>query len=469
MSAPESARKGTRFRLFPAYADGFTEPELILLSPPAGSIAAGPTDSMMRTVNPVCKSQPYDPPGYMPPFRGPAHPPALPDSAGHFDWIPVECEQFLAAHTYGAVRRTVDIWAAELGRRIVWWHAAYLPVLELIPMVHWANAHSGPGFIEMGRQPTESGVMAPFCLNFDVIAHEAGHAILFSQIGVPSEGKVTREFLAFHESFADLIAVIGILHFRAVAGHILQETQGDLYHASDASRIGIIAKSEQIRMATSPATMADVADVQLAPDGDWIDPSGRNRNQHAIAEPLTGAVFDILIEFYQDALVREHLIPPAADARGWTEQEVARASAKLDRAFGDSFARFAPVFQTALDRARDLVARCMAHVMLTLKPDTLNFGRVAARFLEAGAANRQGHLLPALLGRFLARGIDPRPYLAVQMPPLGIMRPSRARGRLIVAEQPNHRCSATCPDARQFILARRFMTHLHREVAIVPG
>lgn len=468
MRLPVGPPEGTRFRLYPAYADGFAEPELVTLSPPAGSLGPGPADMAMVTVNPLRKDQPYNPPGYMPPYRGPVHRPAPPDKDGHFDWIPVETEQFLAAHTYGSVRRTLDIWEAELGHRIVWWHAAFLPIVELIPLVHWANAHSGPGFIEMGRQPTASGGIAPFCLNYDVLAHETGHAILFSQIGTPEPLAVTREFLAFHESFADLIAIIGILHFHAIAAHVLSETAGDLYRPSDVSRIGIISRTEQIRIANNSATMADVANVQLAPDGSWTDPSGQNRNQHSIAEPLTGAVFDILVEFYQDTLVRQGLIPAASDVRGWTEREVASASESIDRTFAESFARFAPVFRAALDHARDLVATCMAHVMVTLKPKTLNFARVAARFLEAAAALGQASILPALLGRFLCRGIDPRPHLSIAIALGRVRRPSRARGTLIVPEAPNRVRGCACGDVHSFLAARRLMIHPHRAETVVP-
>ena len=113
---PRSLRKaarvqqqGTRFRLFPAYADGFAEPETVVLSPPAGTIVAGPADTRMYSVTPLRKDDPYDPPTYVPPYRGPTYAPAMPDRFGHFDWIPVECEQFLAAHTYATVRLTLDI------------------------------------------------------------------------------------------------------------------------------------------------------------------------------------------------------------------------------------------------------------------------------------------------------------------------------------------------------------------------
>src|SRR3954454_24112039 len=103
-------RGGTRFRLFPSYAEGFAEPETVEISLPPGSIGAGPADPWMRAVNPVRKDEPYDPPGYLPPYRGPVHRPAQPGPDGNFDWIPVETEQFLAAHLYGTVRRTLDIW-----------------------------------------------------------------------------------------------------------------------------------------------------------------------------------------------------------------------------------------------------------------------------------------------------------------------------------------------------------------------
>ena len=108
---------GTRFRLYPSYAEGFAEPEVVELSLPAGTVRAGPSDHSMCVVNPVQKDAPYDPPHYVPPYRGPVYAPALPGPDGHFDHIPVETEQFLAAHLYGTVRWTLDIWEHYLRRR----------------------------------------------------------------------------------------------------------------------------------------------------------------------------------------------------------------------------------------------------------------------------------------------------------------------------------------------------------------
>ena len=193
-----SRRAGTRFRLFPSYAEGYTEPELVEVSLPPGSIGPGPSDAWMYARNPISKGEPYDPPFYVPPYNGPIYPPAIPGRRGHFDEIAFGTEQFLAAHTYGTVRLVLDIWEHYLARPIVWWHADVIPRVELIPTVQWQNAQSGPGFIEMGQEPDSIGRLQPFCLNFDVLAHETGHGILFSQIGVAPD--VTEAFLAFHES-----------------------------------------------------------------------------------------------------------------------------------------------------------------------------------------------------------------------------------------------------------------------------
>ncbi len=455
---------GTRFRLFPSYAEGFEEPEVVEVSLPPGVVRAGPSDPWMQTVIPVDKEAPYDPPRYVPPYRGAVHPPAMPGPDGDFDHIPVETEQFLGAHIYGTVRWTLDIWEHYLRRRIVWWDASTHPRLELVTMVHWANAQSGPGFLETGRQINRFGRPAPYCLNYDVMAHETGHAILFSQIGVPRPDQITVPFLAFHESFADLVALIGVLHFQSVCTRLLQQTDGNLYVLNLVSRIGETSDTEQIRRADNTATMADVAEITLAPDGTWVDPTGRNRNQHAIAEPLTGAIFDILVEIYQDGLVKRGLIAPDADPRGWTRDEVYASMDRIHNESARAFANFTHGFYVALGEARHVVGRCMAHVMLTVHPETLTFGRVAARFLEAAAALGEAPLLPELLDHFLWRGIDPRPFLSIRIPPSSRRNGSEPRGLLEMHEPPNPSPYCACCDISGFWRARRLMPHSHREL-----
>src|SRR5688500_14064071 len=130
---------------------------------------------------------------------------------------------------FGVVRRVLDLWEDYLGHDIRWHFADLLPRLELIPLVEWDNAQSGVGFIETGHTPLSSSVRMPYCLSFDVLAHELGHAILFAEVGIPVGSARTGQFLAFHEAMADLIALIAVLHFDAVVDDLLHQTHGNLY------------------------------------------------------------------------------------------------------------------------------------------------------------------------------------------------------------------------------------------------
>jgi hypothetical protein len=400
---------GTRFRLFAVFAEGVAETVAIDLPP--GAVGPGPSDAELYVADAADKPAPYDPPAYGPPYAGALLPPALPDAAGNFDHIAVDTPQFLAAHLYGSVRHTLDIWQRYIGRPVRWWDASVFPRMELIPLLDWDNAQSGPGFMETGLWRGADGEVQPFALNFDVVAHETGHAILFSLVGVPSPAEIGVPFLAFHESFADLVALIGVMQFPSVLDRLLAQTEGNLYVLNLVNRIGETSSHTQIRLAANLATMADVAGIALAPDGTWIDPAGLGRNQHAVAAPLTGAIFDVLVELFQDRLVAAGLLPQEADARGWTRAEVDAAFLDLHETAARAFRRFAQGFAAAIRDVRDEVGRALAHVMQTVQPAGLTFDAVAARFIEGMLAQGRGPLLEAMLDHFLWRGIDPRPFL----------------------------------------------------------
>ena len=271
---------GTRFRLFPVVAEDMP-PETVEIPSVAGSIGPGPSDHALYVADAATKTEPYDPPQYGPPYRGPLLPPARPDRDGHFDHLPIDTPQFLAAHQFGSMRFTLDIWEHYLGRRIEWWDSRVHPRTELVPLVDWPNAQSGPGFLETGLWQAEDGSSQPYALNFDVIAHETGHQILFSQVGVPAVEGVGALFLAFHESFSDLVALIAVMHFPSVLARLLEQTQGNLYVLNLVNRIAETSAHTQIRLAANTTTMADVAGYQ-AGEGWHLDRPDRTRPQSAL-------------------------------------------------------------------------------------------------------------------------------------------------------------------------------------------
>jgi hypothetical protein len=443
---------GIRFLLFPQRAQGYLEPERVEIDLPPGGIRPGPQDGTMYVANAVDKPRPYRLPDRLPPYGGPLHPPAVPGPDGHFDHIAVGTPQFFAAHLYGASRRVLDLWQDLLGRPIVWWHVQEFPQLELVPWLRWGNAHSGPGFLETGMLWTHNGVPQELSLNFDVIAHEIGHIILFSILGAPTPGHLTGEFLAFHEAFADHVAAISSLYFRSVATRLLVQTGGNLYALNLVSRLGELSGNEQVRMLDNDVRLSDLRGLRIGPDGTWIDPLGLGRRQHAAAAPLSGAFWDCLVELYQDGLVARGAIGPRLDTRGWTRAEVEAALQPLQRATGAALERFEDDFFAALQAARDLTGLLLARCVRRLDPDDLDFATVAARFCEALVELGQAHILPAFVDNFIYRGIDPRPLLrgaAAMRGPLPLGRAAQ--------------------DPQAVAAVGRLIQHPHRETAALAG
>ena len=119
--------------------------------------------------------------------------------------------QFLAAHAFASVRRVLDIWESYLGHPIVWHFAETYERLEIIPWLDWDNAQSGYGY--PGARPGARARWAgttPMRSISTSIAHEVGHAILFSLLGMPEDGLAVERFRAVPRSGRrpDLAAVV---------------------------------------------------------------------------------------------------------------------------------------------------------------------------------------------------------------------------------------------------------------------
>jgi len=182
-----SGNEGTRFLLFPQppFLENFLEPEIVTVSSPAGSIGPGPSDDRMYAIHPVGKDLKYgfhvsdggEPFMYLPAWHGDIMAPAMPDEAGHFDHLEPGTLQFETAHLFGTAHFALDVWEGYFGRPIPWHFADAYDRLELTILPSLANAIIGWGFLEAGVVKTEEGVPRAFSMNFDVIAHEIGHAV----------------------------------------------------------------------------------------------------------------------------------------------------------------------------------------------------------------------------------------------------------------------------------------------------
>jgi hypothetical protein len=390
--------RGTRFRLYPQppVLESIHGPETVWIAHLPGSIGPGPSDDRMYVIDAIDKGRPYEFP-YLPPYNGAHNPPVQPGSDGHFDHLNPSSREFMCAHMYGTLRFVLDVWEKYFGAQIPWHFAGDYPRLELVPLVEWNNAHSGYGFIETGFARAGEPDPQPFCLNFDVLAHELGHAFIYALLDTPPADRVSAEYLAFHESAADCVAMIAVLDFDSVVDRLLERTHGNIYLRNELNRIGELSETEQLRLASQSLTLADVPDLRT-PLKRLSQPQ-----RHQMSLPLTGAVFDVLVEVFQEMLVCDGLISRELDKLSRQEENPPdeTVQAEFDRAYAGRHDQFKGVL---LD-ARDYMGQCLASAWRTLSWD-LSFGKVAAALLAADRQLAGGAGREIMLGSLLWRGIE---------------------------------------------------------------
>lgn len=407
----DGKRRGTKFSLFPQppYAEAVLGAETVWVSPPAGSVGPGPSDDRMYVVDPIGKPTSY---GivrgrrgshrlYLPPWDGPVHPPVEPNPEGHFDDLMPGTPEFEAAHVFGTVRFVLDVWEAYFGRPIHWHFGRDLERLEISLLRKLNNALMGYGFLEVGYDQTLEGAPRPFTLNFDVLAHEVGHAIVYSQVGVPEPTTRQGEYFGFHESAADQVALIALLHFDSVVDRLLERTRGNLYMLNRLNRVAELSEDEHLRLAANTLTLIDFA-------SGWTD-------EHRLAQPLTGAVFDVLVDIFHEHLLEEGLISPQVEDLADQLEYGPQFEGLIQSLFSEAYADDPRGFKTALLETRDTLGLLLAGAWSRLSPHFLSYDDVRIAMLEEDREMTGGRYFTQIFQNFRWRGIgfvDVGPRLA---------------------------------------------------------
>jgi hypothetical protein len=392
--------EGTRFKLYPQprFLDEFSEPETVVVSSPVGSVGPGPSDDRMYTIFPIGKPRAYGIAAgpndqhdiLSPPWTGETHPPAFPDAEGHFDYLTPGTKQFETAHLFGTVRFVLDIWEGYFGRRIPWHSEKHFDAIELTILPSLENAYSGYGFLELGGD-RKNGGYKPFSLNFDVIAHEVGHAIIYSEVGVPDPGNATGEYFGFHESAADLVALISSLHFNSLVDHLLENTRGNLYVLNSVNRMAELSGNKQIRIAANDVRLSKFAKG-------WV-------KEHKLSQPLTGAFFDIFVDIFHECLVDYGCISPEMEDLSDKLLATSEYEPVMQELFDGAYSIHSEKFKLALIDARDIMGTYLADTWRDLDKNDLNFVDVARMFEEIDERHTQGRFKKLIRGNFDIRDI----------------------------------------------------------------
>jgi hypothetical protein len=387
---------GVRFRLFPKppYAHPQWPPETISVSSPLGSVGPGPSDERMRLIFPVEKRYAYGvnagplgtPKLDLPPYHGRIHRPVCPDDDGHFDTIPEGTPEFSEAHVFGAVRFVLDIWERYFGRPIEWHFARDFPQLEIVISPRIDNSYAGYGYLEVGAHHTPEGALLPYALNFDVMAHELGHLIIYSTMGVPSLVGARGEYYGFQESAADTTALVASLHFESLIKNLLEETRGNLYTFNELDRFAELSPHDQIRLASNDVKLSEFT-------AGWDD-------EHKLSQPLTGAMFDIFVDIFQELLVERGLIPrEVAETTRRVRGESGLAEI-VQSIFDTAYEGRYDGFRAALIDARDYSGAALAQAWQRLKADDFSYLEVAQILIAVEEAMSGGRFRRALVESF---------------------------------------------------------------------
>lgn len=397
----ERQTDGTRFRVFPQSPFGKpdAEPETIHVSTPAGAVRPGPSDDRMYFVWPKGKFYPYGvntgPLGTkfmtLPPWTGPAWPDVQPGPNGHFDHLEVGTPEFEAAHLFGVTRFVMDVWETYLGHPIRWHFGEDYERLELTILPDWDNGQIGYGYLEVGSARRKDGKVVPFSLDFDIIAHEVGHGIIYSEVGLPDPNAESGEYFGFHEAAADWVAMIASLHFPSVVRDVLELTSGNLYTYNEFNRFSELSENEQIRSADNTLKLSDFADG-------WHD-------EHKLSEPLSGALFDIFVDIFHEVLVETGTIRRNLEDLADAAINRPDLADTLQAEFDAAFAANPDGFVVAIVEARDLMGKLLVESWRMLSPDDLNYADFADCLIAADAKITGGVLEDILITNFWWRDI----------------------------------------------------------------
>lgn len=424
--------EATRVRLFPQapFLARYREPETVRLSVPAGSVGAGPEDASMYAIRPIGKPGPYGllptlpPTVLLPPWDGRIGMPAVPSPQGHFDHLLPGTDPFILAHAYGCARFVLDVWEAYLGERVRWHFRSEVPRLEISDFPFFANARAGWGFLELGAEPHADGSSDPYALNFDIVAHEMGHLIIYSVVGVPDPEDDTSDYYGFHESAADVVALLAAAHFASVVDEVFEQTRGNLYAINRLSSFGEITSSTQIRIASNGVSLETFA---LG----WTD-------EHDLSLPLTGMTFDIIVDIFHECLKERGLISGAAEDLADRLEYVPERADELQDLFDRDYARQALGFHEAFADARDIIGTYLAYAWTWLASRPLTYAGVARALLRVDRELNRGRYARIIRNNALLRGIglvEVGPRLAPASPDshgcsVRVMVPERSLPRL---------------------------------------
>lgn len=221
--------------------------------------------------------------------------------------------QFHQQMVYAVIMTTIANFENALGRYALWSTGAdfgFVRRLRVYPhALREANAYYSPDkkALLFGYFPASSdrpdrllpGGMVFTCLSHDIIAHETTHALLDGMYERFIEAN-HHDSLAFHEAFADIVALFQHFSFPEVLRHQIGRTRGDL---SSQNLLGELAQQFGEAIGNYGALRSALGKTSKE-TGKWERAEPNPDDYRTVTEPhdrgaiLVAAVFDAFIAIY---------------------------------------------------------------------------------------------------------------------------------------------------------------------------
>lgn len=224
------------------------------------------------------------------------------------DDIVLSDPDFHAQNVYAIALRTLGAFESALGRRVPWSFAGH--VLYLVPhALADANAYYSDDdrALLFGYFPASSGRAIYTCLSHDIVAHETTHALLdglrrrFQEPGLPDQP-------AFHEAFADIVALLSVFSVPSVVEHLLGEPDASGRIAEDRVTERALEQSALIGLAEEMGEEVHSERGKALRRSIEVEPSDRWRTDpaflpaHRRGEVLVAAVMRTFLRMWRDRL-----------------------------------------------------------------------------------------------------------------------------------------------------------------------
>ena len=220
---------------------------------------------------------------------------------------------------YAVAMKTIEHFERALGRKALWsshrhqsedkrYHENYVPRLRIYPhALRQQNAFYSPTkkALLFGYFPTRAkdgrniqGTTVFTCLSHDIIAHETTHALL-DGVHPRFHEPVNQDVLAFHEAFADIVALFQHFSYPGVLRDQIARTRGNLARQSV---LGQLAQQFALASGRGDALRSYLGKEE---NGEWkpvkpnpalLDQTSEPHDRGAI---LVAAVFGAFTKVYQ--------------------------------------------------------------------------------------------------------------------------------------------------------------------------